>query len=538
MPIPRPVEIASVVLLLALFAGLSLWEMSSDSLTPDERAHLPAGYAYWVKGEFRLNPEHPPLVKLLCAAPLLFMHLQVPPTEPPAGLTFHNYIGRFGTAFLSQGLDRILFRGRLPVLGLGVLLGFLIYSWSRALHGHAGAGIVSLFLAALEPTLLAHSHYVTTDVALACFAMLAFSSLWRFCEAGGRGRHLVLAVAGMGLALASKFSAVVLLPLFFLLWFRRWPGRPHGAGHRGTLVARLLASPTAAAAAAIVAMAVVVQACYFFSWDLSLYFKGLEAVRANKPVNYPAYAAGHFFVGGRWWYALYVFFLKTPLATLSVIGTGAVACLRDRARSRGALGFVLLPAVLYAVAVCLFADNYGVRYMIPVTAFLLVLAGRAWAPLVSRRSGLLAVVALGFWLTASVGHGSPHYIAYCNELIGGPENGARFMHDSNLDWGQDLKRLALYQKERNLPPLTLAFWGASRPEVYGIQYRLWDVDAPEEAVPPVAADPPPGVYAISVNKLIDLKKRVLLEGRDPRLDWLDRFAPSDRVGYSIYIYRF
>src|SRR5262249_4824425 len=115
MPIPRPVEIVSVVLLLALFAGLSAWEMSGDSLTPDERAHLPAGYAYWVRGEFRLNPEHPPLVKLLSAAPLLFMHVQVPPTEPPAGLTYHTYIGRFGTAFLSQGLDRMLFWGRLPV---------------------------------------------------------------------------------------------------------------------------------------------------------------------------------------------------------------------------------------------------------------------------------------------------------------------------------------------------------------------------------------------------------------------------------------
>ena len=110
--------------------------------------------------------------------------------------------------------------------------------------------------------------------------------------------------------------------------------------------------------------------------------------------------------------------------------------------------------------------------------------------------------------------------------------------DSNLDWGQDLKRLARYQEDRNLPPLHLAFWGASRPEVYGIQYSRWAVDTPDEADPPVAADPPPGLYAISVNKLIDLKKLVLLDGRDPRLDWLDRFEPVDRIGYSIYVYRF
>src|SRR6266571_3812455 len=231
MPMPRSVAGAvCAVLLLALFAGLSIWEMSGDSLTPDERAHLPAGYAYWVEGEFRLNPEHPPFVKLLCAAPLLFMDLKVPPTEPPAGATFHNYIAKFGTAFLSQGLDRILFWGRLPVVGLGLLLGSLVFSWSRRIHGQAGAGLVSIFLLALEPTLLAHSHFITTDVALACFTIMAFSFLWRFCEAGGDGRHLILAVAGMGLALASKFSAVVLLPLFFLLWFLRWPVRAPATG--------------------------------------------------------------------------------------------------------------------------------------------------------------------------------------------------------------------------------------------------------------------------------------------------------------------
>ena len=76
MPKPRIVGAVCAVFLLALFAGLSIWEMSGDSLTPDERAHLPAGYAYWVAGEFRLNPEHPPFVKLLCAAPLLLMDLK------------------------------------------------------------------------------------------------------------------------------------------------------------------------------------------------------------------------------------------------------------------------------------------------------------------------------------------------------------------------------------------------------------------------------------------------------------------------------
>ena len=78
---PR-VATAAALLLLSLFTALTVWEMSGDSVTSDERIHLPVGYAYWTKREFRLNPEHPPLIKLLGAAPLLPLNLTMPPTEP------------------------------------------------------------------------------------------------------------------------------------------------------------------------------------------------------------------------------------------------------------------------------------------------------------------------------------------------------------------------------------------------------------------------------------------------------------------------
>ena len=211
--------------LLALFAGLSIREMVDDSLTADERVHLPAGYAYWVKREFRLNPEHPPLVKLLCAVPLLALRPALPPTEPPQGLSWHRYQPVFGTDFffrLNRDADRLLFWGRLPVLALGLLLGATIFWWSWRLHGSAAAGVLSLSLFALEPTILAHSHFVTTDVALGAFGLLAFAALWSF-SVTGRHPALALAVVSMGLALASKFSAVVLLPVFLALLWVGWP---------------------------------------------------------------------------------------------------------------------------------------------------------------------------------------------------------------------------------------------------------------------------------------------------------------------------
>jgi hypothetical protein len=366
----------------------------------------------------------------------------------------------------------------------------------------------------------------------------------------------------MGLALASKFSALVLLPVFLVLLWVAWPAAIPAAGVAAPAVPRspaagappggpaarhlrppraLLSPRILAALGGLAAMALIVQACYFFSPDLTLYLKGLEAVRANQPSDYPAYVHGAFFIGGAFWYPLYAWLLKTPIPALIVFAIAATAMLRDAARARGALVFVVLPAGIHALAVCLFADNYGVRYLVPSTAFLLVLAGRAapWltadrAPsrLLAGRGRLALGAALAVWLAASVLHASPHHIAYFNELIGGPANAAYVLHDSNVDWGQDLKRLARYQRDHDIPEFVLGYWGGGQPDHYGIRSRPFTLDLAH------AAAPPPGVYALSVNHLVNLKKRVVLGGDDPNLDWLARFRPSDRVGYSLLIYRF
>jgi 4-amino-4-deoxy-L-arabinose transferase-like glycosyltransferase len=531
-----PLVLLSAFALLALFAGLSIREMADDSLTADERVHLPAGYAYWTKREFRLNPEHPPLVKLLCAAPLLALRPALPPTEPPPGLTWHRYQPAFGTAFfyqLNPDADRLLFWGRLPVLALGLLLGATIIWWSRRLHGSAAAGLLSLALFALEPTMLAHSHYVTTDVALGAFGLLAFAALWSFTETGRRSR-LALAVVAMGLALASKFSSVVLLPVFLALLWMTWPATHRLASPAAPAgPARRFPSPRLLAAlGGLAVMAVIVQASYFFSRDPTLYLRGLQAVRANHPADYPAYVHGAFFIGGAWWYPLYAWLLKTPLPALIALGIALAVTLRDAARARGILLFLVLPAGIHTLAVCLFADNYGVRYLIPSTAFLLVLAGGAASWFRRGRARRAAAALLALWLVASVFHASPHFIAYFNELIGGPANAADVLHDSNVDWGQDLARLARFQRDHQIPEIVLGYWGGGLPGHYGIRSRPFTLDLAR------AATPPPGVYAVSVNHLVNLKKRVVLAGDDPNLDWLARFHPTDRVGFSIYVYAF
>jgi hypothetical protein len=161
-----------------------------------------------------------------------------------------------------------------------------------------------------------------------------------------------------------------------------------------------------------------------------------------------------------------------------------------------------------------------------------VAAGAAAPWLFDSRPGRAAVVVLGVWLVASVGHAAPHFLSYFNEAAGGPSYGARLLHDSNVDWGQDLLRLGRWQQAHGVPQIVLGYWGGAQPEAYGVVWR------PLEREQAAADTPPPGVYAVSVNRLIDMKKAVRIDGADPRLDWLDRFQPADRVGGSIYIYRF
>lgn len=544
--LPGWVPAVSAAILLGLFAGLSIWEMAGDSPTSDERIHLPVGYAYWKTRDFRLNPEHPPLVKLLCAIPLFAMDLKMPSVNPadhekldlvrgeklPEEYQLYNAFQQlFGSKFLfTQDADRILFWGRLPALGLGLLLAWFVFQWSSKLHQSAGAGLLSLFLLALEPTLLAHSHYVTTDVPLACFSIMAMFFLWEFCR-NGKLSHLVAAALGLALALASKFSALFLAPVFFLILLAAWP--KVGLRARGSATGSIsMKSRVLTSLCVALGIAVVVQASYLFSPDLMLYFRGMQTVNLNHQ-DLPSYAAGRFYPGGVWWYSLYALMIKTPIPILIAIGVGAFEWARLRKSLDRAVLCLLLPPLVYGLAVCAFADNLGVRYMIPAMPFLLVLAGRAFATLGDTRAGRAVAGVLAVWLLVSVLRTSPYHIAYFNEWVGGAENGAHYLNDSNIDWGQDLRRLAQSMQQKGVRETILSYWGPSPPEYYGDRFGV--AFKPWRRAIAASERPPQGVYAISVNNLVALEQ----PGQsDPRLDWLRRFQPIDKIGYSIYVFRF
>ncbi|MDP2598842.1 MAG: glycosyltransferase family 39 protein [Candidatus Liptonbacteria bacterium] len=211
---------AAWVLILICITSFSfmLWGAFHDAAITDEVAHIPSGYGYVHNFDYRLNPEHPPLVKALAAFPLLFINPDFP-TNDPAWTTDVNGQWVMGGKFLygspANDATEIVRLARIAPILLTILLIVLIYFWSRKLMGDWW-GLVPAFLFALSPTIIAHGHYVTTDIGAAFGIVLATYCFMRFLHHPSR-HNLLYAGLAFGVAEITKFSAVLLVPYFIVL---------------------------------------------------------------------------------------------------------------------------------------------------------------------------------------------------------------------------------------------------------------------------------------------------------------------------------
>ncbi|MDP3015083.1 MAG: glycosyltransferase family 39 protein [bacterium] len=208
-------------LLLAAIVSASFFLMLNASLqesaTMDELAHIPAGYGYVKYLDYRLNPEHPPLVKTLAALPLLFHKLNFP-TDKSAWQNDINGQWEAGNQFLYESgndADKIIQWSRLGPMLLTLLLIIFIYIWGKELMGRWWA-LFPAFLFSLSPTVLAHGHYVTTDLGAALGIFIATYYFVKFLL-GPSQKYLIFAGLAFGVAQLMKFSAVLLIPFFIFL---------------------------------------------------------------------------------------------------------------------------------------------------------------------------------------------------------------------------------------------------------------------------------------------------------------------------------
>lgn len=205
--------IASFSLTFLFFFSLFIsWQ---ESTTMDEQAHIPASYTYVKYLDMRLNPEHPPLLKNLAGIPLLFMDVTFPldSKEWQEGV---NQQWVLGNRFLHENNAHLItFFSRIPIIFISILLGFFLFFWTKKLAGDIPA-IIAIVFYSFNPNVIAHSHYVTTDIGIACAIFITLYFGTRFIKNPSK-KNIILFGLVLGIAQLVKFSAFLLYPFFGLL---------------------------------------------------------------------------------------------------------------------------------------------------------------------------------------------------------------------------------------------------------------------------------------------------------------------------------
>jgi 4-amino-4-deoxy-L-arabinose transferase-like glycosyltransferase len=553
--------------LLTCLAAVQVLSIRGESQTWDEHFELASGYSYLKTGDYRINTEQPPLAKIIQALPLLFMQASVPLNDPSWE---QRDPVRFGAKFLYHNripADTMLFAGRLMSILMTSCLALAVAVWTRWRFG-AGVALFALLLLTFDPTVIAHGRYIKQDVPVTLFAFLS-------CVAWGRS--LILVGVFFGLALAAKFSAVFLLPVYALLYLvnRRQQGKrfspllfaksmtavgiiaclivlvvylPHIGMLKPVFRADRQAHPNAPMLRDINKGTMVGATLAWIGARLGLQahpaLTGFNEFVEHASQGHQSYLLGAISGKGFWYYFPVAFAVKTPTATLLALLLSAwlaIRNLRVRLRQRTATlknegmmarepstnfdWYVLcIPIVIYAGVSLASNVDIGIRHLLPIYPFLFiamssVLIRSVWK---FKRPTLAALAILLIVESASI---YPHYPAFFNTVSGGPRNGPRYLLDSNIDWGQDAKNLKAWMVAHNIPAVCGCYFGNADLGYYKIEMQdlpsTWETEqrAKLNCVAAVSVTPLYGLYVPKGSYA-----------------WLREREPMERIGYSIYLY--
>ena len=560
-----------VTALLFVFALQLIHVARLYSATWDEAHHLYDGYHIWTRGDYRLNAEVPPLVKLTAALPLLPMHLTPP---PDSGHSQAKEAFLQGRAFVfGNGGDRVLFPARMACMLFALLLAFLVYAAARAMFGMRAA-LIALLLFVFDPNVLANGTLVTTDIGSACCLFGSIYAYYRYTRAGSRSvglQWLLVTSLAAGLTLVAKFTGILLAPMLLLLallesaatrslpllgkrlvsllgvflcaWVVLWAFygfryKPAAPGHElsPALTPYIASMPNGKGAGELTLAARYHLLPQPYIW-------GLANTRKTE-WEYTSYFFGRIYRHGPWQYFPAAFLIKSTLPLLLLLLLFPFVWFAARkpgkqdSHSRE-LFFLLVPVCVYFAVVTTSHFDIGARHLLPIYPFLYVLAAAGAARL--SRCGPAAMALVSLLLAAQAFTSlrvAPAYMAYGNEAWGGPSAVHRYLSDANVDWGQQLKSVKLYLDQNHITNCWFAYFpdGAVDPSDYGVHCKrlptatsLWWLKQPM-SVPPVID----GTVLISDSDLEGV------ESGDQSLNPYDAFRamqPVAVIQHGVDVYR-
>ncbi len=542
-------------ILIALLQGfMAVTAINTKSPTFDEPQHLAAGFSYWVRNDFRLDPENGNLIARWAALPLRSGDTRFLSPNDSAwqyadeGDTAHRFLYELG-----NDPDRMLAQARLmmSIFGIGVCL--LVYRIAREFFGVIG-GLVAETLAAFDPNFLAHSALVTSDVAAAFFFTATIWSCWRLFQKISPARLTFAGLSLSGLFL-TKFSAPIILPVVATMLI--WPILSHQEIPLELFKFRIFVSKRWKKAFALVGAALFLGGTIVFAIWLSFSFRysaltdigpsrevwndrweavlldhtgiqnaiGYARVHHLLPEAYlcglaytqksaesrPAFLDGSWSIIGFASFFPLAFLYKTPLPILLLLLVALLAAITrwNKSPENQEPTWFTNPLLSFACIYGAFATssslNIGHRHILPIYPAVFVGCGAVASLLQRNRRTILAaaVAVLLLWQIRESLAVRPDYLAYFNQVAGGPSRGYQHLVDSSLDWGQDLPTLKHWIDNHSQlvdgKPLYLGYFGVADPRWYDVDAKCLPEDhlSGDRSFAPLRA----GIYCVSATTL-------------------------------------
>jgi hypothetical protein len=570
------------ITIIASATALAIASVWNDSPVVDEIPHIGAGYSYIVQHSYQFNPEHPPLAKDLAGLAMLTLNLD----RSAFGKTYQknwptdvNGEWNFGrTLIFNSDNDAITLvrTAKLPMLLFFIISGWLIFIWTKKIYGPK-AGLLALFLFSFAPTIITHSRLVTTDMAALFGIILSTYFFVRYLEDQTK-KNFWLAAITFGVAELTKFSTFLLIPYFVLVGIVWGYAYHHHLRHmvlgawKSVLVIMVgfifIVGPVyqlhilgdtpekqksdsklvlATYGNRIFADPVIWASDKPILRPFAQYGLGLLMVFQRNVGGNQTYFLGELYQHGVKPYFPIVYFIKEPLPfwglfLIAIIGFLAYARPREHRLQEWVKNHftevALLLWILIYWALSINANvNIGIRHLIPVYGFTyILLAGLlafVYEKIKAKKLYLTVVGLMSAWFLAETLMVFPYYLTYFNQAAGGPAGGHKYVVDSNLDWGQDLKRLADWVDTNNIKKISLDYFGWADQNYYLGKKFDWIRGGQYKNAQQFLTDNPNGGY-IAVSATF-YQESTAING-NKYYAWLEGYKPVIVVGNSIFVW--
>ena len=560
-----------------IFCVISISTTLNESPTGDEIVHVSSGYVHLTKQDYRFNLEKPPIFKVLATVPLLFMHINLPQDISVWDDGLFD-TGNFAHEFWftsGNNPDTLLLLSRIPMVLLTLCLGLFLFRWVIKMGGNF-AGIVFSVLFWGSTLILAHGKIVHNDIA----GVLGFViSLYTFINLLSKPtiKNGIWFGLAFGLSLLFKQSVVIILFPFEIILFVYW--RIFKVLLRHYLYPLMISGLVCVSVVGIVygiftsgypVNESIVHANLMQQLDgtkvpwldseawltnpiLRPYYTFiLGTLMTFRRAAYvgPIYFLGNIQLSGSWNYFPILLITKIPLTLIAgIIILGGLCLHRFIQGSKSNIMIlikthfsqmaILFTAIFYLLIAVIEGLNIGVRHVLPVYVFGLLLI--AW--ITSRvvrwtKHRKIFLILIGIMLTIyylPVFFDYPNYLSSYNQLAGGIDNGYKIAVDSNYEWGSDLKMLASWAETNSVKSIyvdcVIGCWQAD-------QYYLIDKYLPPSRTFSLVDNQDEGTYlAVCVTRLFSpvvSKNDIDYYMKYPQLQSV---TPLFRVGKGVFIYK-